>query len=686
MFRRSAVVVSLLVILSSAVAAAPPQLDTSRTLAGIERFDGSPTAPPTTTGLWRQLVFELRRDQGPLTDRSPARSLQRRALEATARDVVPVGLIDTAFSDARDARTGRIFAATALRSAVNCGRKVTFALDPSWSYGAAPLDVEIDPGDGGGWRRVGHDGSDSRLEAFYPFPGETTVRLRATTDAGVRSASFPLTVAGAPAPAPDDTIQVTALVPYDGAVASGRAYVRFAPGRSTLQNPVVLVEGFDLDDTMDWDVLYELLNQEQMIETLLLDGFDAVVLDFDSATEPIQRNAMVLVELLAQVNAEIDSWRTSALVGASMGGLVARYALGWMEQQGIDPRVRTWISFDAPHRGAVIPLGLQHWLEFFQDDSESAAYLLSRLDTPAARQMLLQHHLSTSGTTAAADPLRAAFSADLAAVGLPSCRRVAAANGSGAALDQGFAPGQQIIRYEYDSLLLDLRGNVWALPDGGPVRIFQGVQNLIWPLPDTYTDVNVGGVPPWDNAPGGRRGSMAQMDTTSVPYGDIEALASHHAFIPTISALDLDVTDPFHDIAGDPALMSRTTFDDVYFPPVNEDHIAITQTSAAWLMAEIKAGVTAVEDAPTMAGGLKAWPNPFNAATTFLIDVETGGKTELEIFDLRGRLVVKLLDRTLEGGRLEVAWRAGAAVPSGTYLARLTTNTTTKTQHITLLE
>ena len=689
MLRRSAAIAplfSLVLLAALASAAAPPALDTSRSLAGIERFDGTATPPPATTGLWRQLVFELRRDDGPRRSWPSAREVQRRALDAVAPEVVPIGLIDTPFQNARDGREGRIFAATALRPTVHRGRQVVFALDAAWSYGARPDQVEVDPGDGYGWLSIGADG---RLAVLYSASGEVVVRLRATSDGELRLAAFPMTVTAA-APAPDDTLHVTASVPYDGAVASGKAYVYLAPGRTVLQNPVVMVEGFDLDDTMDWDVLYDMLNQEQMLETLRADGFDAVVLDFDVATEPIQRNAMVVAELLGRVNAEIGPWHTTTLIGASMGGLVTRYALGWMEQQGVDPQVRTWISFDAPQRGAVIPLGLQHWLEFFRDDSESAAFLLSRLDTPAARQMLLQHHLSTSGTTAAADPLRAAFTADLAALGLPSCRRVAVANGSGAAAGQGFAPGQQIIRYEYYSLLLDLKGNVWALPDGNQIRIFQGEQNIIWPLPDTYVNVNVGGTLPWDNAPGGRRGSMAQMDTTSVPYGDIEALATHHAFIPTISALDLDVADPFHNVLADPDLMSKTTFDDLFVPMENEDHVAISPASAAWLLNEIKAGVVAVADVPAAAGALEAWPNPFNAGVTFFFDLIEEGDTKLEIFDLRGRSVAMLLNRRADKGRSDITWQArnsaGIPVASGTYIARLTTATTKSSTIITLVE
>jgi hypothetical protein len=448
---------------------------------------------------------------------------------------------------------------------------------------------------------------------------------------------------------------------------------------------------------MDWPVLYDLLNQQNLLEDLRGEGFDAVVLDFTEATEPIQRNAFVLTELLTEVNALTPPGTSVALVGASMGGLVARYALLWLEAQGIDHQVRTYLSFDAPHGGANIPLGLQHWLRFFQTESTDAAFLLSRLDTPAARQMLLYHHLATSGTTAAPDPLRAAWTADLTGLGdwPTQSRLVAVANGSGAALDQGFAAGDQLISYEYRSLLVDIDGNVWAVPDGGPGQvIFDGGINLIWPLPDTYETVTVGGTLPWDGAPGGFRGSMAQMDSTEAPYGDIVALHDNHCFIPTVSALALQGVAPFHDIAGDADLMSRTVFDQVYYPAANQEHIALTAENKAWFMAEILAGPAPVNEgdlARATGSTLSApVPNPFNPRTRIAYSLERAGHVELSVFDLRSRLVKNLVSGPGRPGRHESVWNGrdatGRQVAAGVYFFRLRTGDDVRTRRVTLIK
>ncbi len=386
---------------------------------------------------------------------------------------------------------------------------------------------------------------------------------------------------------------------------------------------------------------------------------------------------------------------TVGLVGASMGGLVSRYALAWMENEGIDPRVRTWISFDAPHGGANIPLGLQHWLQFFAGQSTDAAYLLSRLDTPAARQMLLYHHAATSGSTAAPDPLRAAFLADLAAVGdwPTGPRKVAVANGSGTGQTQGFGPGAQLIDYTYRSFLVDIDGNVWAVPDGGAAQtVFYGGINEIWPLPDTYQTIAVGGTLAWDGAPGGSRASMAQMDTTAVPYGDIVALHDSHCFIPTVSSLAIAGAGPFYDVAGDADLLAHTPFDAVHWPTANQEHIAITPENKAWFVSELEAGLADAGDVPTVAADgprlLPAAPNPFNPRTTLRFALAAPGRASLRVYDLGGRLVRTLVDGPLDAGWHEAVWSGrddrGRSAGAGVYFVMLSADGARRAGKITL--
>ena len=677
-------------------------LDRVLPLAHLEDLDGAPDSPAVDLPRWRQAVFELSRAAESPLGWPGARELAAEATRKSVPGEVPLAVLWAAYDrmgPGRQVRPGRVFAFTALRPVIHHGADVVFTLEPAdlLFHGAGELrSWAFDAGDGLGWRSLEPG---RRVAVSYAGAGRKILRLRAMdrSDGPVYGAAV-LQVQRLETPDPTETWSVTATESWDGSAGSGLAYLYLAPEHAVLANPVVVVEGFDLDNSMDWPVLYDLLNQENLLEDLRADGYDAVVLDFSEATEPVQRNAFVLTRLLEMVRQETGPDVTVALVGASMGGLVCRYGLAWLEDRGQDHGVRTFLSFDSPQKGANIPLGLQYWLDFFKDESEDAGYLLSRLDTPAARQMLLYHHTEPPADLPGPDPMFSSFQADLAGLagGWPSRPRlVAVANGSGQRIDQGFAPGEQLILYEYRSWSVDIDGNVWAVPDGTQQTIFDGMINLIWPLPDTYRTVSVDSALPWDGAPGGYRASLAEMDTTAVPYGDIVALHDVHCFIPTISALALDVPDPFFDISGAADLVSLTPFDAVYYPVANQEHIAITPENKAWILAEVRAGASPVEE-PDLSGRkgpvlYPAVPNPFNPITGIGFRLDEKSAVTLEVFDLAGRLVRTLVrGRIFEAGSRTLAWNGtgdgGRSLPAGTYICRLAAGDQVRTRRLTLIK
>jgi hypothetical protein len=683
-------------------------------LSGIERFDGGEGAKPVTLELWKQMYYEMYRaslDEPPwpdlrsivaIGDRSTYRAMMGRA--SSRAGVVPIALMNLSYERIRaDALekgslaiengylvesggkpyvTKRVFAAAALLPSTHRGERVGFEFSNELYIANDDRSIawiEIDFDDGTGYRGARFD---EVCSARYTVTGKKLIRVRAHYEGGtVLYAAFEFLVEHLQTPLPHDTIQVTAAVPFEGGYGTGEAYVYLSDLNATITNPVVVVEGFDIDNTMNWDELYQLLNQQELIETLRADGFDAVVLNFTDATDYIQKNAYVVVELVQQVVSSILPDQDIAVIGASMGGLAARYALAYMEREGMEHGARVFISFDAPQEGANIPLGLQYWMEFFSGESAEAAFLRDRLNSPAARQMLVYHFTDPPASTGDCDPLRTAFIGDLEDVGgYPvGLRKVAIANGSGWGTNQGFNAGDQIILYEYSSFLVDITGNVWAVPDGGSRIIFDGLMDLIWPLPDSEMQVTVSGTEPYDNAPGGSRASMTQMDNTEAPYGDIMALHGSHCFIPTISALDLDTYDLFYDIAGDPDIMDITPFDEIYYPAVNEEHITITEENAEWFIGEIKLGITGFEEredrVPRAIVLDQNYPNPFNPRTVIRFAMPEAGEARLCVFDIRGARVATLFNGELPAGPHEVSWDGrndgGAAVASGVYFCRL---------------
>ncbi len=99
----------------------------------------------------------------------------------------------------------------------------------------------------------------------------------------------------------------------------------------------------------------------------------------------------------------------------------------------------------------------------------------------------------------------------------------------------------------------------------------------------------------------------------------------------------------------------------------------------------LRYGTVGVEETelPEKAILLSVSPNPFNAAVKF--EFESGAKAdvELEIFDLTGRRVAKVIDEALDAGVHSITWRPSDA-PTGVYLARLTVGEKSTTRKILL--
>ncbi len=79
--------------------------------------------------------------------------------------------------------------------------------------------------------------------------------------------------------------------------------------------------------------------------------------------------------------------------------------------------------------------------------------------------------------------------------------------------------------------------------------------------------------------------------------------------------------------------------------------------------------------APPLSLSLQNWPNPFNPSTTISFELPRAGEAELNIFDVKGRLVRNLISQSLPAGKHSQAWYgtddAGQTVASGIYFCRI---------------
>jgi flagellar hook assembly protein FlgD len=84
-----------------------------------------------------------------------------------------------------------------------------------------------------------------------------------------------------------------------------------------------------------------------------------------------------------------------------------------------------------------------------------------------------------------------------------------------------------------------------------------------------------------------------------------------------------------------------------------------------------------VEAIPDHFGLDAPYPNPFNAVTTFTLNLSEAGQTTLRVYNLLGQQVSEIFSRNLPAGVHHINWEAkdnnGLSLPSGVYMARLET-------------
>lgn len=83
------------------------------------------------------------------------------------------------------------------------------------------------------------------------------------------------------------------------------------------------------------------------------------------------------------------------------------------------------------------------------------------------------------------------------------------------------------------------------------------------------------------------------------------------------------------------------------------------------------------------------YPNPFNPSTTIKFEMQQKQHVKLEIFDITGKLIRKLIDNEMNAGLHELSWNGkdadGNQVNSGMYFYSLKSGSKISTKKMTLL-
>jgi len=250
-----------------------------------------------------------------------------------------------------------------------------------------------------------------------------------------------------------------------GLAAAFIKYSRHNNGK--LIKPYVIVEGIEMESyvkgnstlvlgdhlgfgTLSWKQIssgeygpgrQHLSGLTDFVDSLDKIGYDVVFVDFITNRATIQSNAKALSYIINRLNISLTqngSTEHIELVGASMGGLIARVALREMELNGCCHNVKVFTTFSTPHLGANFPLAFQEGMRDMLDRSNLLNILGDMklqyeliLNSPAARQMLISH-VETSAMTD-----RLMFSSYLDLIGHPiEARKNAVTNGSITGLHQ----------------------------------------------------------------------------------------------------------------------------------------------------------------------------------------------------------------------------------------------------------
>ena len=367
-------------------------------------------------------------------------------------------------------------------------------------------------------------------------------------------------------------------------------------------------------------------------------GYDVIIVDFIDGAGDIKYNSMVLQNIIRDVNRFDD--KEIILIGPSMGGIISKHALWQLELNSPNTphNVRLFISLDAPHNGAYMPLGVQYMSKFFIHHDEKALELYKILDTKAAKQMLVHHVDSNRNTMLESayteEQLRDGNDRSIKLSIIPykhpdnlldeimyptQSRNIAISNGNGIGMVENIE--RRFIDYEYviNGDCVDILGIITTdscdtyveyivsfEPESSKERIFyakidppdtqlellsplEGILSLLGIYEQTIITINQR----YDIA-------LVNSDATasywgmpcgthnayeSIP-GYREDIPSQICFVPTISALDLPKNIDY-DIDSDLNILDFTPFDAIYYPNENQEHLEITKENMNWILCEI---------------------------------------------------------------------------------------------------
>lgn len=435
-----------------------------------------------------------------------------------------------------------------------------------------------------------------------------------------------------------------------------------------LDKPIFFVDGFDPNDSRDIPSMYSLLDfgsGDNLADLVRDEGYDIVVLNFptyisssDGTTsisggaDFIQRNAFILVELINTINGMKTGTEEAVVIGPSMGGLISRYALRYMEQNSMDHETRLFLSFDSPHLGANVPIGLQYFFNYLLNGAgitDLQPVVDGLLNSAAAKQMLIDHYSAhlQGGSTFLQDPslvtpagapnFRDEFQNELDTMGFPQdTRNIAISNGSSIGTPTG-TPGMELLNHTFTVSVSNIATILRFTPAASNSTVVSSANITVLGFPAGSFSASA-------NSPASSDGldsaSGGQFDLYSFDDGSNALItefvnnlnSQYFCFIPTLSAL----ATPDSDWYTSPNL-GASPFAATYVPTVNEPHVTLTSANMAFALNEILNPALSI-DQPELAQ-VKLQQNPVSNSLT-LVAPQNYGFATISVMDMTGKIVL----------------------------------------------
>ena len=395
---------------------------------------------------------------------------------------------------------------------------------------------------------------------------------------------------------------------------TGNVWVYYANTDKILRKPILIVDGFDPGNVRQhekhtgesvggvcgksiWAMLKIEGQNAHLGDTLIQRyGYDLVVLDLPDGGGYIERNAMVAIKVIQWINdrlQESGSGHEIVVVGPSMGGLITRCALKYMENNETTygkHNCRLWVSYDSPHQGANISLGAQRLLEYLSPLKDEAKKKYNDIICcPAAQQMLMHHNESGAST------IYNKYYTGLKSLGYPNnLRRVAVSNGSlhntsnGTAAGMAFEAELSIIVTGFDFFIRNV-GN-----SSSTVEVFKGRYNILFvPIIKKLKWTNNTGKCSPDVAPGCWYNTFDQIAEAFPEFWSIVWInQQRHCFMPTTSVLDISGNMDYctHIASMDLVAQGKTPFHSYCGPghSGNMEHVTFNTHIKDWLINEVE--------------------------------------------------------------------------------------------------